>query len=398
MKTDEEVERLLFNGTTDPFIVTEICNVNFDCRLHGSHGTRFGKGSYFATTANFSNVFTDRSGNNYQFMFQARVLVGNYTTGKESYVRPPKLDSKVHGSDLYDSCVDRMVNPSMFVVFDLNQCYPQYIIVYQELDNHSGRPVPVGPRPSTNVWSATGLGPSSTMTASSNAWISQRPKSPTLPTSHVSSTTKSTPISSTQGVRHSSANTMKDRSVTGIVRPKNQHSVVSASSAFGVVTEPALPSAIDPTGRKSKPLPLAHHQSSNTVGDQSTSSRPEITGKMRSDLAKAVSARQRVIDWQLYKQDPQSRFLKRSREDHSYASNLTSSGVSNDPALSVARSSNRTLSTVAAVGTVDPSKTASSFKAATAISAPSRVSLVAQHRSQLVKRSHNENKKKCIIL
>lgn len=63
-------------------------------------------------------------------MFVARVLVGDYVKGNAAYVRPPEK-----GADklwFYDSCVDDEFNPSVFVVFDKHQIYPEYIIEYEK--------------------------------------------------------------------------------------------------------------------------------------------------------------------------------------------------------------------------------------------------------------------------
>lgn len=63
-------------------------------------------------------------------MFVARVLVGDYVKGNADYVRPPKK----HADKLwfYDSCVDDELNPSVFVVFEKHQIYPEYIVEYKE--------------------------------------------------------------------------------------------------------------------------------------------------------------------------------------------------------------------------------------------------------------------------
>lgn len=59
-------------------------------------------------------------------MFVAMVLVGDYTKGSSSYVRPP---SKGNGKTFY-SCVDSESNPSIYVIFDKLQIYPEYLINY----------------------------------------------------------------------------------------------------------------------------------------------------------------------------------------------------------------------------------------------------------------------------
>lgn len=63
-------------------------------------------------------------------MFMARVLVGDYAKGRADYVRPPAKSGD--GFRLYDSCVDNVASPSIFVVFEKNQIYPEYLIEYKK--------------------------------------------------------------------------------------------------------------------------------------------------------------------------------------------------------------------------------------------------------------------------
>ena len=67
-------------------------------------------------------------------MFLVRVLVGEFTKGSSEYLRPPTKPGYVH---LYDSCVDDEGNPSLFVVFERDQMYPEYIIEYVHLVNQA---------------------------------------------------------------------------------------------------------------------------------------------------------------------------------------------------------------------------------------------------------------------
>ena len=62
-------------------------------------------------------------------MFVSRVLVGHHTRGKAGYVRPPSKD----GGDtlFYDSCADEIRSPSIFVVFDRPQIYPEFLLSYK---------------------------------------------------------------------------------------------------------------------------------------------------------------------------------------------------------------------------------------------------------------------------
>ncbi|XP_053506581.1 protein mono-ADP-ribosyltransferase PARP12 [Ictalurus furcatus] len=125
-------EKQLFHGT-DSKHTEAICHNNFDWRICGTHGTAYGKGSYFARDAKYSHNYTGDSTS--RCMFVCRVLVGDYTAGHSSYTRPPSKD----GGDtvFYDSCVDDVHNPSIFVVFEKHQIYPEYLIMYRETSQSS---------------------------------------------------------------------------------------------------------------------------------------------------------------------------------------------------------------------------------------------------------------------
>ncbi|XP_074636892.1 protein mono-ADP-ribosyltransferase PARP12-like isoform X1 [Acropora palmata] len=122
-------EKRLFHGTS-PSAVEAICKQNFDWRLHGKNATKYGEGSYFALNSWYSDAYATQDDNSSKFMFVAKVLVGSYTVGQSSYRRPPQKDPRNPTSDLYDSCVDDTSSPNIFVLFDTDQFYPEYIIEY----------------------------------------------------------------------------------------------------------------------------------------------------------------------------------------------------------------------------------------------------------------------------
>lgn len=100
-------------------------------------------GSYFARDAKYSNHFTSES--DVKSMFLARLLVGEYTEGSPDYVRPPHKDKG--GMSLFDSCVDNVANPSIYVIFERQQIYPEYLLQYQLPKTGTGgaaAPVAVG--------------------------------------------------------------------------------------------------------------------------------------------------------------------------------------------------------------------------------------------------------------
>ncbi|XP_053574906.1 protein mono-ADP-ribosyltransferase PARP12 [Bombina bombina] len=120
-------ERQLFHGTSEK-LIDAICQQNFDWRISGAHGTAYGKGSYFARDSTYSHNYSCRTDSHSRVMFVARVLVGDFINGKSSYLRPPPKESST--STYYDSCVDSKSNPSIFVIFEKHQIYPEYLIRY----------------------------------------------------------------------------------------------------------------------------------------------------------------------------------------------------------------------------------------------------------------------------
>ncbi|XP_060632846.2 protein mono-ADP-ribosyltransferase PARP12-like [Anolis sagrei] len=118
-------ERQLFHGTNGSH-VDAICQQNFDWRICGVHGTAYGKGSYFARDASYSDRYSDSTN---KIMFLARVLVGEFAMGMSSYLRPPPKEDQSTG--FYNSCVNDLRNPSIFVIFEKHQIYPEYVIRYR---------------------------------------------------------------------------------------------------------------------------------------------------------------------------------------------------------------------------------------------------------------------------
>ncbi|KFP80221.1 Poly [ADP-ribose] polymerase 12, partial [Acanthisitta chloris] len=117
-------ERLLFHGTSKKY-VDAICQQNFDWRVCDLHGTVYGKGSYFARDASYSDRYCEKNSHT-KSMFLARVLVGEFILGSSDYVKPPMKNNQ----KFYDSCVNDFLNPSIFVIFEKHQIYPEYVIEY----------------------------------------------------------------------------------------------------------------------------------------------------------------------------------------------------------------------------------------------------------------------------
>lgn len=61
------------------------------------------------------------------------VSISRFTVGNPSMRRPPPINPRDPSSDLYDSCVDNWVDPQIYVIFNDDQSYPDFIIHYEEV-------------------------------------------------------------------------------------------------------------------------------------------------------------------------------------------------------------------------------------------------------------------------
>ncbi|KAL0970100.1 hypothetical protein UPYG_G00237140 [Umbra pygmaea] len=121
-------EKKLFHGTA-----AANCDVIESRGFDRSYTTRaaYGVGVYFAVNAQYSAnpTFSPPDGAGNQRMYLARVLTGRYTRGDPSMrVTPPR--STTDPTDLYDSLVDNVQTPTMFVIFHDAQAYPEYLITF----------------------------------------------------------------------------------------------------------------------------------------------------------------------------------------------------------------------------------------------------------------------------
>lgn len=88
----------------------------------------YGNGVYFAVDPSYSAqgyAKPDLQGR--KRMYLARVLVGDFTTGKAGLLAPPAKNST--GTEQYDSVTDS--TQSMFVIFHDIHAYPEYLITFK---------------------------------------------------------------------------------------------------------------------------------------------------------------------------------------------------------------------------------------------------------------------------
>ena len=93
--------------------------------------TAFGKGVYFARDASYSHGYSVPDANSQRYMYYAQVLTGEYTVGNTSMLAPPAKNPQVDAYVLFDSTVNNVSTPTIFVVYQDTQCYPAYLITYQ---------------------------------------------------------------------------------------------------------------------------------------------------------------------------------------------------------------------------------------------------------------------------
>lgn len=62
-----------------------------------------------------------------KIIFLARVVIGKSNVGQPGFIKPDRGRSV----NAHHSCVDDAEHPKVFVVFDPNQIYPEYLIQYK---------------------------------------------------------------------------------------------------------------------------------------------------------------------------------------------------------------------------------------------------------------------------
>lgn len=123
-------EQNLFHGTKSKNLPS-IYTYNFNCRLSDKRrvGHVLGKGTYFAKHAALASGYSDRTPQGTKLLLIARVIVGKYKAGRYDYCTPD--DDQGENVHIHDSCVDNVHFPRIFVIFDSNQIYPEYVLEYR---------------------------------------------------------------------------------------------------------------------------------------------------------------------------------------------------------------------------------------------------------------------------
>ncbi|XP_060950254.1 uncharacterized protein LOC133027239 [Limanda limanda] len=130
--TYHEVEQTLYHGTSEDS-VKEICVHGFNRSFCGKNDT-IGQGVYFAVDSLLSvdDVYSPPNRDGHKFIFVSKVLTGDHTQGSHSMKAAPLKES----DDIplrYDSVTDDLTCPSMFVIFNDTQAFPEYLITCERI-------------------------------------------------------------------------------------------------------------------------------------------------------------------------------------------------------------------------------------------------------------------------
>ena len=107
------------------------CNIELISIFLLFAATAYGQGVYFATDASYSVKYCTADANGQMQMYFARVLTGEYTRGNSAVRTPPFKNDPNNPLIRYDSTVNKTENPSIFVIYNDNQAYPEYIVTFK---------------------------------------------------------------------------------------------------------------------------------------------------------------------------------------------------------------------------------------------------------------------------
>ena len=119
--------RWLFHGT-DKDTCPKIMQQGFNRSFCGKNMTRYGKGVYFARDSLYSSNYAKPDAEGVKSMFLCRVIVGEYCEG----ISDATIPAARKGSILFDTTVDNMANPSIYVTYHDAQAYPEYLVRFRQ--------------------------------------------------------------------------------------------------------------------------------------------------------------------------------------------------------------------------------------------------------------------------
>ena len=125
-----EYERPMLFHATAAHVVQQIIEQGLNRSFCGRNGTVWGQGVYFACNASYSMAptYSPPDGKGTKRMFICRVLAGESCAGHSGARVPDERVSATH--QLYDTTVNTLDNPAMFVTYHDAQAYPEYLLEF----------------------------------------------------------------------------------------------------------------------------------------------------------------------------------------------------------------------------------------------------------------------------
>ncbi|XP_032071638.1 protein mono-ADP-ribosyltransferase PARP9 isoform X2 [Thamnophis elegans] len=105
-----------------------VCKTGFQKTYSSSQDQKYGTGIYFKKNPRklIADTREKCEMDHLICVFEAEVVTGSYTRGNRSYVAPPLINTS--SMKLYDSVVDDIHNPEIFVIFNKEQALPLYLL------------------------------------------------------------------------------------------------------------------------------------------------------------------------------------------------------------------------------------------------------------------------------
>ncbi|XP_071793818.1 uncharacterized protein [Asterias amurensis] len=124
------IEMVLYHGT-DEQTSKKVRAQGFNRRFCGRNATAYENGTYFSVSASYSAQAQYAKPDAYgtKHVFVTNVLVGDYIRGSHGMITPPPKPQ--NPAELFDSVVDNMNSPGIYVIFHDAQAYPEYLIKFQ---------------------------------------------------------------------------------------------------------------------------------------------------------------------------------------------------------------------------------------------------------------------------
>lgn len=121
----------LYHGTSEN-LVSKVAQQGFNRSYTGTTSGRavWGKGCYFALNASYSmsTTYSTPNADGLQHIFACRVVVGEYCKGREGLLAPPSRSGDIN----FDSTVDDVRQPQIFVTYNDAQAYPEYLVQFRQ--------------------------------------------------------------------------------------------------------------------------------------------------------------------------------------------------------------------------------------------------------------------------